>query len=95
MNITGTCKTCGRELLARQVIEAGGSCPWCGTPFCPDYAVSLVERLADAVDASDRLEKAIEDLADLRPGFTLDAESVIGKIKRDLARIDAPLIRQA
>lgn len=95
MNITGTCKTCGRELLARQVIESGGTCPWCGTPFCPDYAMSLVERLADAVDAGERLEKAIEDLADLRPGLTVDAESVIGKIKRDLARIDTPLIRQA
>ena len=94
MNITGTCKTCGRELLARQVVEGGGSCPWCGTPFCPDYAVTLVQRLADAEDAGERLEKAIEELADLRPGLSVDVESVIGKIKRDLARIDAPLIRQ-
>lgn len=94
MNITGTCKTCERELVLRQVIEQGGSCPWCGTPFSPDYAVTLVARLVDAVEAGERLEKAIEELADLRPGLQVDVESVLGKIKRDLARIDAPLITQ-
>ena len=94
MNITGTCKTCGREFMARQVIEGGGACPWCGTPFSPDYAVSLVDRLAVVGEAGERLEKAIEEIADIRPGFAIDVESVIGKLRRDISRIDAPLIRQ-
>lgn len=95
MRISGTCKSCGRDLVARQVIDGGGSCPWCGTPFNPDYAVTLVERLADAVEAGERLEKAIEDLADLRPGFTIETESVVGKIKRDLARLEGSLVQQS
>ena len=49
---------------------------------------------ADAVEAGERLEKAIEELADLRPGLTIDAESVVGKIKRDLARLEGSLIQQ-
>lgn len=94
MKISGTCKSCGRDLVARQVIEGGGSCPWCGTPFSPDYAMTLVDRLADAVESGEHLERAIEDLADLRPGFTIEIDSVIGKIKRDLDRLEGSLIQQ-
>jgi hypothetical protein len=92
VKIKGTCRACSRDFMVEQVIEAGGSCPWCGTPFNPNYAMPVVERLADAVDAGDRLEKAVEELADLRPSFSLEVESVIGKLRRDLARLEGNLI---
>ena len=94
MKIKGTCKACSRDFMAEQVIEAGGSCPWCGEPFNANYAMSVVDRLLDAVEAGEQLEKAVEELADLRPAFSLDAGSVIGKLKRDLARLEGNLISQ-
>lgn len=95
MKISVTCRTCGRDLLAIQAIEGGGSCPWCGTPFSPDYAATLVVHLGDAVDAGERLERALEGLADLRPGFAVDVESVLGKIKRDLARLEGSALQRS
>jgi hypothetical protein len=33
-------------------------------------------------------------VADLAPEFTLDAESVLGKLRTDLARLEQNLVRQ-
>lgn len=92
--IKGTCRTCGREFALEQVIQGGGECPWCGTPFNADYAVALVEALSDMTIASARLERAIEAVADMQPSFTLETETVLGKMTRDLARLHGSPIRQ-
>jgi hypothetical protein len=94
VKIKGTCKACGREFLAEQVIEAGGACPWCGVPFSPDYALTVVESLRDAAQAGNRLERALEEIADIEPAFTLDPETVLGAIKRHLAKIERTMIAQ-
>ena len=94
MKIKGTCKRCGRDVFAEQVIAAGGSCPWDGEPFNPDYAVVLVEALREAEDAGSRLESALEEIASLRPAFTVEAASVTGRLQRSIADLSKNLIVQ-
>ncbi|MGZ5290760.1 MAG: hypothetical protein ACXWXQ_00110 [Actinomycetota bacterium] len=88
MKIKGTCRRCGREFLADEVLENGGLCPWDGKPFQPDYAAVLVEALRDAGNAGNTLENALEKLADLEPEFVLDIGSVLEGIRADLERLE-------
>lgn len=88
MKIKGTCRHCGREFLAEQVVGNGGRCPWDGRPFQPDYAVVLVDALRDAGNAGNTLENALEKIADLGPDFVLDVGSVIGQIREHLERLE-------
>lgn len=86
MKIKGTCKRDGRDFMAEQVIDRGGECPWDGQPFNADYAAVLVESLAAAERAGTELERALDRVASLHPAFTLDEESVVGEIRRQLDR---------
>jgi hypothetical protein len=94
VKIKGTCKRCGRTFMVEQVIDGGGACPWDGEPFNPDYAAVLVDLLRDAQTSGEQLERALDAIADLAPEFTLDTESVLGKVRGDLARLEQNLIRQ-
>jgi hypothetical protein len=94
VKIKGTCKRDGRELLAELIVGTGGDCPWDGEPFTADYAVTLVDALRDAEDAGTRLERALQTVADLRPAFTLDDESVLGDLRKHLARLRQHLVQQ-
>ena len=93
MKIRGTCTVCARDFLAEQVVGSGGVCPWDGTPFSPDYALTLVEALRGAEAAGSQLERALEAIADVRPLFRLDAASVTRDISASLERLNANLIR--
>lgn len=86
MKIKGTCKRDGRDFMAEQLIDRGGECPWDGQPFNADYAAVLVESLAAAERAGTELERALDRVASLHPAFTLDEESVVGEIRRQLDR---------
>jgi hypothetical protein len=88
VKIKGTCRRCGREFLAEQVLQNGGVCPWDGKPFQPDYAVVLVEALRDAENAGNTLENALEKIADLEPEFVLHPDSVLDKQRADLERLE-------
>ena len=86
MKIKGTCKRDGRDFMAEQLIDRGGECPWDGQPFNADYAAVLVESLAAAERAGTELERALDRVASLHPAFTLDGESVLGEVRRQLDR---------
>lgn len=88
MKIKGTCRRCGRDFLAEQVVENGGKCPWDGKPFQADYAAVLVDALRDAEAAGSTLENALEKMADVHPAFLLHAESVLSAIREHLARLE-------
>ncbi len=88
MKIKGTCRRCGRDFLAEQVVENGGKCPWDGKPFQADYAAVLVDALRDAEAAGSTLENALEKMADVHPAFLLHAESVLAAIREHLARLE-------
>jgi hypothetical protein len=94
VRIKGTCKRCGRDFLADQVIEGGGRCPWDGQPFSADYAIVLVDALRTAQEAGTTLESALEAVADIHPEFTLEGPSVIGKLTSQIARLQQNLITQ-
>ncbi len=94
MKIKGIDKRNGREFLVEQVIENGGTSPWDGRPFSADYAVTLVNALRDAEEAGSKLEEALEQIADLRPDFTLDQDSVLGPLKAHLSRLGQNLVQQ-
>jgi hypothetical protein len=94
VKIEGTCRECGREVTGDQVIQGGGECPWCGTPFSADYALVVVNAVRDAQDAGTKLERALEALADVAPNVRIEDVSVLGDLRRSLARIDRPAIPQ-
>jgi hypothetical protein len=94
VKIEGTCRSCGRAVTGDQVVQGGGECPWCGTPFSPDYAVTFVNAVREAQEAGTRLERSLESLADLSPEVRIDESSVLGDMRRSLARIERPAIRQ-
>jgi hypothetical protein len=88
VKIKGTCRRCGREFLAEEVVANGGRCPWDGKPLQPDYAVVLVDALRDAAAAGGTLENALEKLADLEPDLVLDVDSVIAGLRGHLERLE-------
>lgn len=95
MKIIGTCKRCGRDFMAEQAVASGGECPWDGQPFQADYAITLVNALAEAERAGTQLERALEQMADLAPEFKIQTESVVGKIRSDLDRIERGVLAGA
>jgi hypothetical protein len=94
VKIKGTCKRDGRDFMVEQVIASGGECPWDGEPFQSDYAVTLVNALREAEEAGNKLEAALEQVADLRPEFTLQAGTVLGSLKASIDRLEQNLIVQ-
>jgi hypothetical protein len=86
VKIKGTCKRDGRDFFVEQVVDLGGECPWDGQPFNADYAPVLVESLVQAERAGTEFERALERIASIHPAFTLDEESVLGAIRRQLER---------
>ncbi len=88
MKIKGTCRRCGREFLVQQVLENGGTCPWDGKPFQPDYAAVLVDALRDAEGSGSTLENALEKVADLEPEFVLHSDTVIERLREHLERLE-------
>jgi hypothetical protein len=94
VKIKGTCKRDGRDFMVEQVVASGGECPWDGEPFQSDYAVTLVNALREAEEAGTKLEAALEQVADLRPEFTLQAGSVLGSLKASIERLEQNLIVQ-
>jgi hypothetical protein len=79
---------CGREILVQQLLETGGHCPWDGRPLNRDYTGVLVEALETAQNAGTVLESALEEIAGMRSGFTLDRTSVLGPLSEQLDRLD-------
>jgi hypothetical protein len=94
VKIKGTCRRCGRDVFAEQIIASGGRCPWDGEPFNPNYAMVLVDALHAAEEAGTALELALEQVASLQPAFTIDKESVTGGLSGSIAQLSKNLITQ-
>ena len=48
----------------------------------------LVDSLRDAESSGNTLENALEKVADLEPEFVLDIDSVIGRMREHLERLE-------
>lgn len=88
MKIKATSRRTGREFLVEQAIASGGDDPWDGRPLQPDYAATLVEALKEAEVAGNRLEEALERVADLEPHFVFLKESVLGPLRASMDRLE-------
>lgn len=89
MRLRASCGSCRRDLLIQQAIEAGGHCPWCGVAFQKDYAATLVDALSLADAGGDQLLAALERIAAMRPGFTLEVDPLLEQIRDALAGVPA------
>jgi hypothetical protein len=94
VKIKGTCKRDGRDFLIEQVIASGGRCPWDGEPFTADYAATLVDTLRDAVASCAVLEESLTKIADIRPEFTLQSDTVLGNLHTQLSRLEQNLVKR-
>jgi hypothetical protein len=94
VKIKGTCRRCGRDVFAEQIVASGGRCPWDGEPFNPNYAVVLVDALKAAEEAGTALEQALEQVASLQPEFTLDRDSVTAGVSATIAQLSTNLVGQ-
>jgi hypothetical protein len=81
MKIKGTCRHCGREFLAGQVVEGHGHCPWCGKAFNRDYTAVLANSLREAEAAGDLFQAALEQIGGMDLAMELDEESVLGPLR--------------
>jgi hypothetical protein len=79
---------CGREVLVRQMLEAGGHCPWDGKPFSKDYTALLAEALETAENAGGVLENALEKIAGTEPAMTIERDSIMRGIERQIDQLN-------
>jgi hypothetical protein len=84
VTIKGTCGNCGKEFLLEQVIAGAGRCPWCGFVFQAHYTANLMRALQQANAAGDVLEDALRQVAEYKPAFELDDESILEPIRDTL-----------
>jgi tRNA G26 N,N-dimethylase Trm1 len=84
MRVSGTCRSCGRRVLAFQVAEAGGRCPVCGHRFHPHYGPLLVQALKRLDAAGTALEDAIGRVVELGSDFELDPASLLEPLEERL-----------
>ena len=85
MKIKGTCKRCGRDVFAEQIVAAGGACPWDGEPFNPITPSCSSRRCARPRPPARDSRPRCEEIAALRPAFTIEASSVLGKLQAAIA----------
>ena len=79
---------CGREILVQQILESAGHCPWDGMAFSRDYTANLAESLETAEIAGSVLETALDQIAGMRPAFTIVRESLINPLEGSVRRLD-------
>ena len=77
MKIKVVHQVCGREILAQQILESRGHCPWDGKAFNPDYTALIAEALEAAEVAGSALENALEKLAAYKPDFVIEESTVL------------------
>jgi hypothetical protein len=78
---------CGREILVQQILESGGHCPWDGKAFTGDYTALLAEALEMAESAGSVLEIALDQIAGMKPTFTIERESLIDPLEQLVERL--------
>lgn len=87
MKLEATCDNCSRRFALAQVLPepegTSGRCPFCGFRFGRHYVSVLPESVREAENALDQLLVTLGRLHGMRPGFTLDIESVIRRINED------------
>jgi len=84
MKLEAVCNTCRRRFLLTEILPppegTGGRCPFCGTHFGRHYVAALPSVEA----AADTFASSFNRLADMHPGFDLNAEDFLKRLRAAL-----------
>lgn len=88
MNTEAWCGHCGESFRLAQVVEegVGGRCPRCGIVFSHEYNAVVTSAAADAIAAHQRLEAALQRIAEIAPLLHVDREALYKSLDAHLAR---------
>ena len=88
MNTEAWCGHCGESFRLAQVVEegAGGRCPRCGIVFSHEYNAVVTSAAADAIAAHQRLEHALQRIAEIAPLLHVDREALYKSLDTHLVR---------
>lgn len=88
MNTEAWCGHCGESFRLAQVVEegVGGRCPRCGIVFSHEYNAVVTQSVIDAIGAHERLEHALQRIAEIAPLLHVDREALYKSLDAHLAR---------
>lgn len=99
MKIQGRCRNCGRDFPIDLLLSdprRAGHCPFCGVPIDIHYGAQLIDALGQLERAGTIMESTLKKVESFGPNLELDAESVLGPIRKALgAREEASAKRRA
>ena len=99
MKIQGRCRNCGRDFPIDLLIQdpaKAGHCPFCNVAIDQQYGGLLVDALGELQRVGTFMEATLRKVESFGPNLEIDAESVLGPIRRGLgAREEASAKRRS
>lgn len=88
MNTEAWCGHCGESFRLAQVVEEGngGRCPRCGIVFSHEYNAMVTASATQVIEAHQRLEAALQRVAEVAPLLHVDREALIKSLDSHLQR---------
>ena len=88
MNTEAWCGHCGESFRLAQVVEEGngGRCPRCGIVFSHEYNAVVTQAASDAIAAHQKLEDALQRIAEIAPLLHVDREALYKSLDTHLVR---------
>jgi len=88
MKIEAVCNTCRRRFLLTEILPppegTGGRCPFCGAHFGRHYVAALPDLVRTVEAAADTFAASFNRLADMHPGFDLNAGDFLKRLSAEL-----------
>ena len=88
MKLEAVCNTCRRRFLLTEILPppegSGGRCPFCGTHFGRHYVAALPDLVRSVEAAADTFASSFNRLADMHPGFDLNADDFLKRLRAAL-----------
>jgi uncharacterized Zn finger protein len=88
VNTEAWCGHCGESFRLAQVVEegVGGRCPRCGIVFSHEYNAVVTSAASAAIEAHQRLDAALQRIAEIAPLLHVDREALYKSLDAHLAR---------
>ena len=88
MNTEAWCGHCGESFRLAQVVAegTGGRCPRCGIVFSHEYNAVVTTAASQVIEAQQRLEHNLRQIADMAPLLHVDREALFKSLDEHLAR---------
>jgi hypothetical protein len=88
VNTEAWCGHCGESFRLAQVVEegSGGRCPRCDIVFSHEYNAVVTTAASQVIEAHQRLEHGLRQLADMAPLLHVDREALFKSLDEHLSR---------